>query len=148
MCSHYNWFIIQRFLSFETKQSPFESLCVNNHVFIFFPHQLFFPRHFPTCDVDHRKKTLTIDNVHQKKFESMVIYPNGHNLWCVIGQFHILLLRHDFSFRSSSKTSSLRPNAVIHPLTIVIPLIQNVTFPFTPPPRFKSKNLDITYVIF
>jgi len=39
-----------------------------------------------------------------------------------------------FSLRSSSRTSSLRPHAIIHALAIVISLIQNVTFPSTPPP--------------
>jgi hypothetical protein len=49
-----------------------------------------------------------------------------------------------FSLRSSSRTSSLMPHAIIHPLAIVIPLIQNVTFPSTPPPPSNSKNLGIT----
>jgi len=65
----------------ETKLFTFESLCILLTIaFLFFYlHQLFFPRHLPTCDVVHKKKTMTNDNIHQKLFESMFIYPNGHN---------------------------------------------------------------------
>jgi len=67
------------FSIFETKLSTF--MCYfNNHVLIFFFAPIVFPHHLPTCDVNHRKKTMTKDNIHKKSLESMVIYPNGHNL--------------------------------------------------------------------
>ncbi len=49
-----------------------------------------------------------------------------------------------FSLRSSLRTSSLSAHGIIHPLAIIIPLIQNVTFPSTSPPPSNSKNLGIT----
>jgi len=136
------------FSIFETKLSTFECLCILLTIvyYYFYLHQLFFPHHLPTCDVDHKKKTMTNDNIHQKLFESIFIYPNGHNLWFVICDLSIpyIVTLTWFSLRFSSRASSLRAHAIIHPLTIVIPLIQNDTFPSTPPPPSNSKNLDIT----
>jgi hypothetical protein len=67
---------------FETKESTFESLCILlTIVYQFFSlHQFLFPHHLPTCHVNHKTQTMTNDNIHKKLFESMVIYPNGHNL--------------------------------------------------------------------
>ncbi len=66
------------FSNFETKLSTF--MCYFNNRVFFFLTPIVFLHHLPTCDVDHRKKTMTKDNIHQKLLESMVIYPNGHNL--------------------------------------------------------------------
>jgi hypothetical protein len=48
---------------------------------VFSLHQFPFRCRPPTCDVNHRTQTMTKDNIYQKLFESMVIYPNRHNLW-------------------------------------------------------------------
>jgi hypothetical protein len=72
------------FLIFETKLSTFMCyfMCYfNNHVLIFFPCTNCFSSSSSNMWCDHRKKTMTKDNIHKKLLESMVIYPNGHNLW-------------------------------------------------------------------
>ncbi len=83
MCSHYIWLIIQRFFNLWNKTIHIWVFMhsLNNRVLIFSLHKFLFPPHLPTCDVNHRMQTMTKDNVHQMFFESMVIYPNGHNLW-------------------------------------------------------------------
>ncbi len=69
--------------TFETKESTFESLCILLTImYQFFSfHQFLFPHHFPTCHVHHRMQTMTKHTVHPKLVESLVRYPNGHNLW-------------------------------------------------------------------
>ncbi len=94
---------------FETKESTFESLCILLTIMyqFFSLHQFLFPQILPTCDVNHRMQTMTKHNVHPKLVESLVIYPNGHNLWfgssmyCNFDMiFNKILIKNKFSKRT------------------------------------------------
>jgi hypothetical protein len=131
------------FSIFETKQSTFEPLCILLTIAYLFIslHQFFFPHHLPTCHVNHRTQTMTKNNIHQNLFESMVIYPNGHNLWfgssiyCYFDMiFNKILIKNKFPKATFNHPPFRNCNFID----------SNVTFPSTPPPPSNSKNLGIT----